>query len=74
MLKRDSLPPIVYQVIGLSMAVFFAGFWAITDRVEPTILGLAVTLFSVGLAQQARSQLPQRQPGSNDKPDTGEAT
>lgn len=71
---RDSLPPIIYQVIGLAMAVFFAGFWAITNRVEPTILGLAVTLFSVGLAQQARSQLPARHAGNDTPADSNEAT
>lgn len=71
---RDSLPPIVFQVLGLTMAVFFVGFWAVTDRVEPTLLGVAITLFSVGLVQRASALLPEKRNGTDTtKPDRNEA-
>lgn len=56
-MRMNSLPPIVIQLVGLAMAVFFAVFWVVTGRVEFSLLGLAGTLVSVGTAAQGRKAL-----------------
>jgi hypothetical protein len=56
-MKRDKLPPIVAQIIGLTMAVFFVVFWAVTGRFEPILLGFAGTVYSLGWIGSERRKL-----------------
>lgn len=51
------LPPWVLQVVGLLVFVFFVGFWAVTGRVEPTLLAAAGGLIGAGLYADARRAL-----------------
>lgn len=50
---RDTLPPIVLQLVGLGILLFFVGFWAVTSRVEPIMLSAAGTLIGAGLVKQS---------------------
>lgn len=54
---RDTLPPIVLQVVGVAAFIFFCGFWAITGRLAPELLAASGTLYGVGLASEARRSL-----------------
>jgi hypothetical protein len=51
---RDTLPPIVLQVVGILAFIFFCAFWAITGRLAPELLAASGTLYGVGLASEAR--------------------
>lgn len=64
------LPPAVLQVVGLSAFVFFVGFWAATDRIEPTLLAAAGTLYGAGLLQHASSRLKDQEPPPAPAPPT----
>jgi hypothetical protein len=51
------LPPWVLQVVGLAVFLFFVAFWAVTGRVEPTLLAAAGGLIGAGLYADARRAL-----------------
>lgn len=42
------LPPKLIQGVGLAMFVFFCGFWAVTGKTEPQLLGLTMGLIAAG--------------------------
>lgn len=51
------LPPWVLQVVGLVVFLFFVGFWAVTGRVEPTLLAASGGLIGAGLYADAKRSL-----------------
>ena len=61
-MRGDYLPPWVIQGTGLVVFLFFAGFWAATGRVEPTLLAASGTLVGLGQYQQAKRQLTDPDP------------
>lgn len=42
------LPPKLIQATGLAMFVFFCGFWAVTGKTEPQLLGGTIGLIAAG--------------------------
>ena len=59
-MKRDQLPPIVTQSVGVVMGIFFVVFWAITGKFEPVLLGFAGTVYSLGWIGSAKQSLKNR--------------
>lgn len=54
MKRRDSLPPIVFQVTGILLGLYLVALWQTTGLFKPEFLGLSITLFSYGLARDRK--------------------
>lgn len=51
---RDTLPPYVLQVVGLVSFLFQMVFWAMTNKVSEVLVAASGSLYSIGLAGEAR--------------------
>ena len=55
---REQLPPIVLQLVGLFGLVALTVFWAITDRLEASLLATSGSLVCAGSYVNAIRALP----------------
>ena len=46
--RRDTLPPGVLQIVGLAGIVMLGIFWAVSGRLDPTLLAAAGSLVGIG--------------------------
>lgn len=57
-MMREQLPPIVLQLVGLFGLVALSVFWAITDRLEASLLATFGSLICAGSYVKAIQALP----------------
>lgn len=58
MLKREQLPPIALQLVGLIGIVGLGIFWGVSGRLSPTLLATAGSLVGAGSYVNALRALP----------------
>lgn len=66
---NQTLPPRIVQLVGLGLIVAFSLFWALTGRVEPTLIAAAGGLVGIGQGLSALEAL--RAAGKGEPPRNG---